>query len=149
MCSQNPQGGSDKRHGHSASDGGVVIIAVCCSGSVAAADGTTTRCLEWRLEIQCPRQPTPLAPIAQSPGPPRGDRLPEGGAANDASCLSLCFLKTGIHVKHSILALGHSRAAAAQRARPQRKRPRQRNDRRKVRVLEKLVFPERGRVMHT
>ena len=60
----------------------------------------------------------PIATTAQSPGPPRGDRRPGGGAANGASCLSLCFLSLAFRAK--TLALGCSRAAAAQRARPQR-----------------------------
>ena len=55
---------------------------------------------------------------AQSPGPPQGYRRPGGGAANGASCLSLCFLSLAFRAK--TLALGCSRAAAAQRARPQR-----------------------------
>ena len=51
-----------------------------------------------------PRQPTSLAPTAQSPGPPRGDRRPGGGAANGASCLSLCFLSLAFMAKISLWA---------------------------------------------
>ena len=51
-------------------------------------------------------------------GSPRGYRRPGGGAANGASCLSLYFLSLAFRAK--TLALGCSRAAAAQRVRPQR-----------------------------